>query len=32
MKFEKITDTKIKIFFSFDDMNKTISQKNTIFK
>lgn len=28
MRFEKITDTKIKIFFSFDDMNKNnISQK-----
>ena len=31
MKFEKITDTKIKIFFSFDDMNKNHISKKILF-
>lgn len=32
MKFEKITDTKIKIFFSFDDMNKNHISKKYYFQ
>lgn len=31
MRFEKITDTKIKIFFSFDDMNKNHISKKILF-
>lgn len=32
MRFEKITDNKIKIFFSFDDMNKIIFQGKYYFQ
>lgn len=31
MRFEKITDTKIKIFFSYDDMNKNHISKKVLF-
>lgn len=31
MRFEKITDNKIKIFFSFDDMTKNHISKNILF-
>ena len=31
MRFEKITDTKIKIFFSFDDMSKNHISKKILF-
>lgn len=31
MKFEKITDNKIKIFFSFDDMNKNHISRKILF-
>lgn len=31
MRFEKITDTKIKIFFSFDDINKNHISKKILF-
>ena len=31
MRFEKITDNKIKIFFSFDDMNKNHISKKILF-
>ena len=31
MRFEKITDNKIKIFFSFDDMNKNHISRKILF-